>query len=252
MEEVDAAGRVGKVSLCADIDPPGTIPGNDLDLLPLLQGKSLAEEAEGLQAVAFMDPYYPVTVHVIYNSDVGEPFSVTCLIYAYAAETVHPCSYIGFYPVMGSFDTVSNCPPVNVFEQGDSRSGHPADHPGDLIAEVRGKTAPAIRPRNIFRPYAVFGTFNPFRLVADINRNAIEIRGAPGGFCTVFCIVSRAFLFTDRAEFLNSFIRPGMNVDPGLLKSLTKSMDCDCCSFTVGDMHTIMVEIEDSFQYTKG
>ena len=52
MEEVDAAGRVGKVSLCADIDPPGTIPGNDLDLLPLLQGKSLAEEAEGLQAVA--------------------------------------------------------------------------------------------------------------------------------------------------------------------------------------------------------
>jgi len=251
MEEVDAAGRIGKVSLCATIDPPGTIPGNDLDLLPLLQGKSLAEEAEDLQAVAFMDPYYPVAVHVIYDRDVGESFSVTCLIYAYAAETVHPCSYIGFYPVMGGFDTVSDCPPVNVFEQGNSRSGHPAYHPGDLIAEVLSETTLAIRPGNIFRPYTVLGTFDPLGLVADMNRNAIEIRSAPGGFCAVLCIVPRAFLSTDWTELPGPLIRSGMNVDPGLFKSLTKSMDCNRCSFTAGDMHTIMVEIEDSFQYTK-
>ena len=198
-----------------------------------------------------MDPYCPVAVHVIYDCDVGEPFSVTCLIYTYAAEAVHPYSYIGFYPVMGGFDTVPDCPPVNVFVQSYSSSGHPADHPGDFIAEVRGKTAPAIRPGNIFRPYAVFGTFDPFGLVTDINRNTIEIRGTPGGFCTVFCIVSRALFLTDRAEFLNPLIRSCMNIDPGLLKSLTKPMDCDRCSFTVCDMHTIMVEIEDSFQYTK-
>jgi hypothetical protein len=238
-----AAGRIGKIFLCAGIDPLGTIPGNDLDLLPLVRGNGLAEEAEDLQSAAFMDPYHPVAIHVIYDRDVGEPFSVTGLIYANTTEAVHPYSYIGFYPVMGGFDTVSDCPPVNVFEQGNSRSGHPAYHPGDLIAEIRSETTPAICPGNIFRPYTVFGTFDPLRMVTNVNRNAVEIRSAPGGFCAVLCIVPRAFLFTDWTELPSPLIRSGMNVDPGLFKSLTKSMDCDRCSFTAGDMHTIMVEI---------
>ena len=198
-----------------------------------------------------MDPYYPVAVHIIYDRDVGEPFSITGLIYTNAAEAVHPCSYIGFQPVTGGFDTVSDCPPVNVFEQGNSRSGHPADHPGDLIAEVRSKTTPAIRPGDIFCQYTVFRACNPLGLITNMNRNAVKIRGTPGGFGAVLCIVPRAFLSTDWTELPGPLIRSGMNVDPGLFKSLTKSMDCNRCSFTAGDMHTIMVEIEDSFQYTK-
>ena len=152
---------------------------------------------------------------------------------------------------MGCLNTVSDCPPVNVFEQGNSCSGHPAYHPGDLIAEVRSETTLTICPGDIFRQYTVFGAFDPLRLITNMNRHTVEIRGSPGGFCAVLFIVPRAFLHTKRAEFPDPLIRFGMDIDPVLFKSLTKPMDSDHCSFTAGDMHTIMVEIEDSFQYTK-
>ena len=243
MEEVDTAGRIGKVSLCAGINPLGTIPGNDLDLRPLLRGKSLAEETEDLQPVAFMDPYYLVAVHVIYDSDVGEPLSIAGFIYTDATQVVHPYGYVGFNAVMGCLNTVPDSPPVNVFEKGNRCFGHSADHPGDFIAEVCSESTPAIRPGNIFCQHTVFRAFDPLGLITNMNRNAVEIRGAPVGFGAVLCIVPRTFLHADRAEFLNPLIRSGMNIDPSLLKSLTKPMDCDCCSFTAGDMHTIMVEI---------
>ena len=247
MEEIDAAGCIGKVGSCAGIDPLGAIPGNDLDLLPLVRGEGFAEETEDLQPVAFMDPYHPIAIHVIYDCDVGEPLSIAGFIYTDAAEVMHPYGYVGFNAVMGCLNTVSDCPPVNVFEQGNSRSGHPAYHPGDLIAEVLSETTLTICPGNVFRPYTVFGTFDPLGLIENMNRNAIEIRSAPRGLCAVLCIVPRAFFSTDWAELPSPLIRSGMNVDPGLFKSLTKSMDCNRCSFTAGDMHTIMVEIEDSF-----
>jgi len=112
---------------------------------------------------------------------------------------VHPYGYIGFYSVMGGFDTVPNSSPVNVFEQGNGRSGHPTDHPGNLIAEVRSETASAIRPGDIFCLYTVFGAFDPLGSITNMDRNAVEIRSTPGGFCAVFYIVPRAFLHTDRA-----------------------------------------------------
>ena len=43
-----------------------------------------------------------------------------------------------------------------------------------------------------------------------------------------------------------------MNVDPGLPVSLTITVYGDLCLLTISDMHTIMVEIENRFQYTKG
>ena len=162
------------------INPLGTIPGNDLDLLPLFRGKRLAEETEDLKTIAFMDPYYAVAVHIIYDRDVSEPFPVAGFVYADAAQAAHPYSYIWFYAVMCGFDTISDCPPVNVFEEGNSRLGHPADHPGDFIAEVLGEPAATVRPWDIFRPYTVLGAFDPLGPITDVNRNAIEVRGTPG------------------------------------------------------------------------
>jgi hypothetical protein len=194
-----------------------------------------------------MDPHYPVAVHVIYDRDIGEPFSVTGLIYANAAEVVHPYRYIGFYSVMGGFDAVPDCPPVDVFKQRDSCLGHPADHPGDFIIEVFCKAALAICPWDEFCLYTVFGAFDPFWPVADVNRNTIKVWGTPCRLCTVFSVIPGALPSTDRTAFLHSLIRSCMDIDPGLLVGLTKTVYGDSCLFTIGDMHTIMVEIEHSF-----
>ena len=103
---------------------------------------------------------------------------------------MHPrYGYVGFNAVMGCLNTVSDCPPVNVFEQGNSCSGHPAYHPCDLIAEVRSETTLTICPGDIFRQYTVFGAFDPLRLITNMNRHTVEIRGSPGGFCAVLFIV---------------------------------------------------------------
>ena len=89
-----------------------------------------------------------------------------------------PC-YVRLDPIVGSLDTVSDRPPVDVFKQCDSCLGHPADHPGNFIIEVFCKAALAICPGNAFSQYTVFGAFDPLGPVADVNRNAIEIRGTP-------------------------------------------------------------------------
>jgi hypothetical protein len=126
-----------------------------------------------------MDPYHPVAVHIVYDSNVGKPFAVAGLIHTDTPEIVHPHGYVRLNAVVGSPDTVPNRPPVNVFKQRDGCPGHPANHPGDFIIEVLCKAALAICPGNAFSQYTVFGAFDPPGPVADVNRNAIEIRGTP-------------------------------------------------------------------------
>ena len=126
-----------------------------------------------------MDPYHPVTIHVIYDSDVGKPFAVAGLIHADAPEIMHPHGYVRLDPIVGSLDTIPDRPPVNVFKQRNSCLGHTADHPGDFIIEVFCKAALAICPWDEFCLYTVFGAFDPLGPVANVNWNTIKIRGTP-------------------------------------------------------------------------
>ena len=126
-----------------------------------------------------MDPYYPVAVHVIDDCDVGVAFPVAGFIHTDATEVLHSDGDIRLNTVVGCFDTVSNTAPVDIFKQGNRRFGHPADHPGDFVAEVFCKTASAVSPGDVFCQHSVNGTFDPLRLITDVNRDAVKIRSAP-------------------------------------------------------------------------
>lgn len=87
----------------------------------------------------------------------------------------------------------------------------------------------------------------PFGLIADINRNTVQVWCAPCRFSTVLCIVSRAFFSADRATALNPFVGSGMDANLFLLICLPIAVDGFFSFFPTGDMHTTMLEIEDIF-----
>lgn len=190
-----------------------------------------------------MNPDNPVTVHVIHDGDIGKALPVAGLVHADPPEAVHPCLHIRLYAGMGRLDAVPDGTPVDVLELGDGCFGHSADHPCDLVIEIFREAAVTISPGNIFCKNAMLRTFDPIRLVADIYRDAVQIRRTPGGFGIVLSIISRAFLHTDRAEILNPLIRPGMNHNLSLFEFLAKPVDGNCCFLIIGNMHTIVVEI---------
>ncbi len=156
---------------------------------------------------------------------------------------MHAVRDIRFDAVMRRFDAVANSTPVDVLIHGDGCFGHPADHPGDLIIEVLCKPAGSICPRDILCQDAMLRTLDTPWLIADIYRDAIEIRSPPGRRDIPLLVITGAFLLTDRADLLNALIRSGVNEYLRLLTELSKAADINSFFFTIDDMHTIVLEI---------
>jgi hypothetical protein len=114
MEEINAAYGIWEIQLFTGVNPLGAIACNDLDVCTLFWRQCLTEESENFEAVAFMDPYNTVAIHVVDNRDIGKTFPVSGLIYADPAETMHPCGYIRLQTVMGCLNTVAYGPPVDI------------------------------------------------------------------------------------------------------------------------------------------
>ena len=153
---------------------------------------------------------------------------------------------------MSRFNTVTHSTPVNILEQRYRCFGHLANHPRHFIVEIFRETAVPIRPGNEFCQDTMFRTFNLLRPVTDKNRHTIQVWSSPRGFSFMLHIVSRAFFHTIRTMHLNLFMRSRMNIDPSLLVDLSVAMHRHNFLFQADNMHFVVLEIEDSFQYTKG
>ena len=98
----------------------------------------------------------------------------------------------------------------------------------------------------------MLGTFNPLRLVADKNRNAIQVWSAPHGRGIVFRIVSRALFQTDWTTALNTLERPGVNKNAFLLMYLAIAMNRNRPFFYASDMHTVLLRLRTDFCILRG